>query len=293
MNKTISKIIITAQLLLVAFSEAGAQAVNVKEGLSDTYYTIMLIVCVILFNLIFIPLMFGDEEGKAETQTVVKRSLFKVLKDKLSGTTPIEQEDTILLEDDFDGIRELDNKVPPWFNILFYGTIIFAMIYLVYYHVFSMGRLPAQEYSDEMYEAQLIREEMIRTGAFINENNVVLLTDPESIKKGEEIFSINCTPCHGMKGEGTVGPNLTDEYWIHGGGVKNVFKTVRYGVPVKGMIAWQTQLNPKKMQEVVSYVLTLQGTNPPNGKIAEGEKYVEQDSLKDLNKDTLKTNDTK
>jgi cytochrome c oxidase cbb3-type subunit 3 len=81
----------------------------------------------------------------------------------------------------------------------------------------------------------------------------------------------NCAACHGQKGEGVVGPNLTDAYWIHGGGIKNVFKTIKYGVPAKGMIAWETQLSPSQIQKVASYVLTLQGTNPPNGKAPEGE----------------------
>ena len=82
-------------------------------------------------------------------------------------------------------------------------------------------------------------------------------------------------PCHGQKGEGLVGPNFADEYWIHGGGIKNVFKVIKYGVPDKGMIAWQAQLKPADMQKVGSYILTLQGTNPPNPKAPQGTIWAD------------------
>jgi cytochrome c oxidase cbb3-type subunit 3 len=128
---------------------------------------------------------------------------------------------------------------------------------------------------------------MIKSGAFINEETVTLLTEPASLQSGKTIYTTNCVPCHGTGGEGTVGPNLTDDYWIHGGGIKNIFKTVKYGVPAKGMISWQTLLNPKQMQEVSSYIITLHGTNPPNGKPPEGNLYAPADTLK--TNDSLKT----
>ena len=94
--------------------------------------------------------------------------------------------------------------------------------------------------------------------------------------QGELIFKSFCAACHGQKGEGTVGPNFTDEYWIHGGGIQNVFKTIKYGVPDKGMIAWAAQLKPADMQKVASYILTLKGTNPPNPKAPQGEIWKEK-----------------
>ncbi|HMS65721.1 MAG TPA: cbb3-type cytochrome c oxidase N-terminal domain-containing protein [Ignavibacteria bacterium] len=266
----------------VTFAQTTVAA---NEGNTDTYNTVLLIVLLILFNLVFLPLLFPKDETVSD-EIVVKDSAIKSLKTKLYGLVPLEQEHSILLEDNFDGIRELDNKVPPWFNILFYGTVIFAFIYLLDYHVLKTGKLPFQEYADEVNTANMKREELIRTGAFINENNVTLLSDAESLNSGKQIFAVNCTPCHGANAEGTVGPNLTDQYWIHGGGVTNIFKTVKYGVPVKGMISWQTQLNPKKMQMVVSYVMSLAGTNPPNGKIPEGNLFTVTDSTGTL-KDSL------
>ncbi|HJY62941.1 MAG TPA: c-type cytochrome, partial [Ignavibacteria bacterium] len=172
-----------------------------------------------------------------------------------------------------------------WFNALFIGTVLFAAIYLLNYHVFGTGKLMIDEYLDDIRAANEKREELIKTGALINENNVTLLTDNASLQNGKNTFMVNCVPCHGPDGGGTVGPNLTDKYWIHGGGIKNVFKTVTNGVPVKGMISWKTLLNPKKIQEVSAYILTLEGTNPPTGKPPEGNLYI--DSTQTVN-DTTK-----
>lgn len=221
-------------------------------------------------------------------------SFLRKLSQILNRGVPVEHEKEIMIDHDFDGIHELNNKVPPWFNILFYGTIVFAAVYLVDYHVLGSGNIMIDEYSQEVTTANQKREELIRTGAFINENNVTLLTDAGELDKGKQIFTTNCTPCHGPDAGGTVGPNLTDKYWVHGGGIKNVFTTVKNGVPVKGMISWQTMLNPKQMQQVSSYVLSLQGTTPAVGKPPEGNLWEEKtDSLnaKDTNKvkaDSLK-----
>jgi cytochrome c oxidase cbb3-type subunit 3 len=228
-----------------------------------------------LLNAIFIPLLKESPIYGAEALAVPKRSALKAMYDKLSGLRPISEERELIMDEEYDGITELDNNVPPWFNILFYSTIVFALLYMLNYHVFKVGRLPFQEYTDEVYAADMKREELIRTGAFINENTVTLLTEKAALDNGKQVFTANCVPCHGNNAEGTVGPNLTDQFWIHGGGIKNVFKTIKYGVPAKGMISWQNQFNPKTMQEVASYVISLQGTNPPNGKPPEGDKYVE------------------
>ena len=108
----------------------------------------------------------------------------------------------------------------------------------------------------------------------VNENTVAALTDQKSLAFGQEIFISKCAACHGQKGEGTVGPNMTDEYWLHGGSIKNIFRTVYNGVPDKGMISWSNQLRPSEIQAVSSYILTLKGTNPPNPKAPQGDKYV-------------------
>ncbi|MGB3019072.1 MAG: cbb3-type cytochrome c oxidase N-terminal domain-containing protein [Ignavibacteria bacterium] len=281
----ITFVLVTAPLM------AQTTTVVVEDTDMTNYYIILFAVFFLLLNAIFVPLLKESPNyGESTNALEPRKSILKGIYDKISGLKPISQERELMMDEDYDGITELDNNVPPWFNILFYGTIVFAFVYILNYHVLGFGSLPLQEYTDEVTAANFKREELIRTGAFINENSVVLLTDKAALDNGKQIFLANCVPCHGNNGEGTVGPNLTDQFWIHGGGIKNVFKTLKYGVPAKGMIAWQNQFNPKSMQEVGSYVLSLQGTNPPNGKAPEGPLYVEAaaDSLK-TGKDTLKS----
>jgi cytochrome c oxidase cbb3-type subunit 3 len=122
----------------------------------------------------------------------------------------------------------------------------------------------------------------------VNSETVIALTDADAISAGQGIYIQNCVACHGQKGEGSVGPNLTDEYWIHGGGIKNVFKTVQNGVPAKGMISWKSQLSPKQIQQVSSFILTFQGTKPDNGKAPQGDIWKEEVAAVDSTVVTVK-----
>lgn len=191
---------------------------------------------------------------------------------RFTDAVPIEREYEIMLDHNYDGIRELDNKLPPWWVYMFYSTIVFGVFYMWYYHIYGTGNIQEEEYKTEMAQAEV---DMKLSASKVDENSVTLITDTLKLKNGEIIFQSNCAACHGKEGEGSVGPNLTDDYWLHGVGIKNVFKTVKYGVPAKGMIPWQAQLSPTQIQEVSSYIIKLKGTNPPNPKAPQGELIKE------------------
>lgn len=195
---------------------------------------------------------------------------------------PIEREGEITFHHAYDGIRELDNRLPPWWVNMFILTIVWSVGYMWYYHWGGGGPSQIDEYKTDMEVAKKeIALAVAGKAAAVDENTVTALTDATSLGEGELIYKNLCVACHGPKGEGTVGPNFSDEYWIHGGGIKNIFKTIKYGVPDKGMISWQTQLKPADMQKVGSYILTFQGTNPPNPKAPQGEIWKEEGAAQD------------
>ena len=188
-----------------------------------------------------------------------------------TGLRPIEEEKDIMIKDSHDGIIELDNPTPPWFMYLFYLTILFGVIYLIQYHVIQDGNIQETEYKTDMAKAEKERAIYLKKFAkSINENNVLLATSKKDLKEGSQIYNTNCVACHGNLGQGGVGPNFTDRFWIHGAGIKDLFKTITNGVPEKGMIAWNKTLNPLQIQQVASYILKLQGTNPPGAKEPQG-----------------------
>lgn len=197
--------------------------------------------------------------------------------EKVLSLRPISAESRMTLSHAYDGIKELDNPTPPWFNYLFYGTIVFGIGYLLYFHVMGDGQIMHNEYQQEIALAEKAQEEYAKkTANAINESNVTLLKDAKGIAEGKALYTQYCVACHGAEGQGGVGPNLTDEYWLHGGSIKDVFKTVKEGVPAKGMIAWKSQLKANQIQQVSSFILSLQGTKPAGGKEPQGEKYAPQ-----------------
>lgn len=198
---------------------------------------------------------------------------------KLFQINPVSTDDDVIIDESHDGIYELDNPPPPWFMFLFYGCILFALVYFVRFSLTDYGYSQEDEYALELKAAEtrsLIKPEMKGAIANIDENNVVELMDKASLDLGKSIYIQNCKICHGQGGKGLQGsgPNLTDEYWKHGGGVLNIFKTVKYGVIEKGMVPWKDNLSPIKIQQVVSYILSIQGTNPEGAKAPEGDLWV-------------------
>ncbi|TZF85636.1 c-type cytochrome (plasmid) [Pedobacter sp. BS3] len=192
---------------------------------------------------------------------------------KILGLRPLSEEKELLMEHEFDGITELDNPTPRWFMWLFYATIFFGVAYLFNYHILGWGKLQDEEYVAEMQKAEKDKAAHLTQSADnVDENTVKENTDAAVISAGEAIFKQNCVACHGDKGQGIVGPNLTDEYWLHGGKINNIFKTIKYGIPEKGMISWEKTLTAKQISDVANYIKSLKGTNPPNPKAPQGDK---------------------
>ncbi|MFK8006296.1 MAG: cbb3-type cytochrome c oxidase N-terminal domain-containing protein [Saprospiraceae bacterium] len=220
-------------------------------------------------------------------KTVKQDSFLNYMYRELAGGVPLEQEADILLNHNYDGIQELDNNMPPWWVGMFYASIIFSFVYIFVYHFSDIGVLQAEEYQIENRNAEIAiaafnlaqkeaKEKEKSSGEKVEK--LVALTDLDKISVGKETFVTFCAACHGKLGEGMVGlgQNLTDEYWIHGGGIENMVKTISNGVPSTTMIPWKTSLSEQQILEVASFILTLQGSNPPNAREPEGEKWKEE-----------------
>ena len=181
-----------------------------------------------------------------------------------------EYKDPLLLEHEVDGIRELDNKLPRWWVWLFYLSITFAVIYLSVYHVFAKGNVAKYGQMAAEYQAEMKIGAALKVAAMTRfEATMASLQpskDPEAVARGKKTFLTLCAPCHRADGGGLVGPNLCDDYWIHGSNFVDNVTTIWNGVPAKGMITWKNSLKPQEVVEVASYIYTLRGTHPPNPK---------------------------
>ncbi|MAZ28084.1 MAG: cytochrome C oxidase subunit III [Cytophagaceae bacterium] len=240
-------------------------------------------ICVIALESVLYRTLKAEDKVKFDDKRAFeKANQFKWFKDtykKLLGSKPIEQEGEIVLDHNYDGIRELDNKLPPWWVYGFYATIIFAVVYMARYHIFD-GASQEEEYKIAVAEAKIEIEEYKKTAKdLVDFNTVELLVDASDLKAGETIFTGNCIACHKVGGAGGIGPNLTDDHWILGGGIKNVFKTISEGGRAgKGMVSWKSDLKPSEMAQVASYVLSLHGTNPADAKEPEGEIWLDENA---------------
>jgi cytochrome c oxidase cbb3-type subunit 3 len=263
---------LTILMLPVSIStkaESLTQADPTVDFLSLFIIALLGFILLVLLYLLYVLKVFI---AKTQPQNATAAWYAGLIK-KLTDTVPVDQEEVILTDHIYDGIRELDNNLPPWWKYMFYATIVFAGAYMYYYHFSPDGQLQIEEYHQEVAIAEKeIAAYMKLAANSIDETNVKL-SEAKGIENGKSIFLQNCAACHGRAGEGGVGPNLTDEYWLHEGGLKDVFRTIKYGVPQKGMISWKTQLSPSGIQDVASYIMSIQGTNPPNGKAPQGEQY--------------------
>ncbi len=276
------------------FIDSGDRPAFVK------YPMVALFLAVFLFLLIAIEMVVSavdnvtyhlltDEQKKqleeAKSFNLSENKAFLRAKGWFVKSRPIELENEILLHHDYDGIQELDNDLPPWWKNLFYACIIFGIIYMAKYHIFGS---PSQdeEFQMEMAEAKLAVEEYKKNAKdLIDAESVTLLTDASEIAAGKKVFETNCVACHRPDGGGSIGPNLTDDHWILGGGIKNIFHTISEGGrDGKGMVAWKGTLKPSEIQQVASYVISLKGTNPADAKAPEGDVYVEENAEKPAEK---------
>lgn len=295
-NKNIAFIIVTLSLLMQS-AQVWAAAETEQGGGSYFYDKFLanglllfaglavLAALWALFQLLSImvkvqQIRIYEEQGMTEFLKEVKKprkNMWQTLYKRWTNVVPIEKEKDILMDHNYDGIRELDNSLPPWWVAMFYITIGFAVVYMTYNHFSGYGMSSTEKYELEMEKAEeAVQAYLSKQANLVDESNVEMLTDQADLDAGKIIFDTQCAVCHGTMGEGGIGPNMTDQYWVHGGSIKDVFRTVKYGVPEKGMISWKSQLSAGDMAKVSSYILTLVGTNPPNQKDPEGELYQEQ-----------------
>ncbi len=174
----------------------------------------------------------------------------------------------LIKDHEYDGIRELDNDLPPWWKWLFYISIVFFIVYLIRLFVFEADDLvQLTEYNKEMAQAASLNPTPAQSQTF----EIKVLNDQTSLTNGKAIFDKICAVCHLVDGGGLVGPNMTDDYWIHGNSIEEMFNTVANGVIEKGMIAYKDQYSPQQRLEVISYILTLHGTTPATPKAPQGD----------------------
>ena len=273
--------------LMEYFIDSGDKPAIIEYPITQ-FFMLMVLMLLIAIELILKSIeniMFqtlSDEAKERYLESKNKKPEWKWAKNMLASLTKsksIEHEGEVIMDHNYDGIRELDNVLPPWWVYLFYGTIIFAVVYLVRFHI--IGDYDQKlEYEQEVAAAQLAIEEYKKTAKdLVDVNTVEFLSDAADLSAGEKIFVANCVVCHTADGGGGIGPNLTDEYWILGGGIKNVFNTVSEGGrDGKGMIAWKQTLKPAEIAQVSSYVITLGGTTPENPKAPEGDIWIDPDA---------------
>lgn len=247
---------------------------------SDFYLLVIIISLelVVIFMLsiyitVLLKVIKGEPEYSAEAKAVAQKSWFW---DKFNAAATLEKEKDIMLDHDYDGIRELDNSLPPWWKYGFYLTIVVGIIYLYRFHVSHTGPSSEEEFVAEMQKGEEDKAEYLAKSANnVDENTVTLMTSESDIAAGKEVFVKNCAACHLADGGGSVGPNLTDEYWLHSGGIKDIFKSVKYGWQDKGMKSWKDDLSPKQIQQVASFIKSLKGTHPATPKAPQGDIYIE------------------
>lgn len=293
---------ITTVLLLCCLSASSfGQDKPVEEAVKTTssigglsvfsFYSLCTVigleVLVILVMAYYIKLFIVKEKILVDAAPKAAKTLqLKKIWQKMNNFKSQQEEEALVLAHDYDGIHELDNRLPRWWVYGFYFTILFGTVYIYRYHVSHTAPLPEEELQIAIHDAEIQKENYLKTAADkVDENTITLNADPSFVGDGQKLFSANCAPCHGDKGQGIVGPNLTDDYWLHNGNIKDIFKTIKYGYPEKGMKSWKDDFAPVQIAKIANYIKTLHGTNPPNAKEPQGELY--KDDAVQSGKDSL------
>ncbi len=288
-NKTVSLLLLVGLSLFSVTSNAQAPAatevVNVVPnygGMDSTAFW-MLVAVIFVEVLVIAFMMFSIRRIQAELfqqkekqQTDVLRKWWSGLDKKFfTKAVAVEKEADVLLDHDYDGIKELDNALPPWWKYGFIITIVVAFVYLLNFHVLGYGQNPTQEYQTEIANAQEAKEIYeSQNKDKIDESNLKMPL-AEELNPGKEIFTSVCWTCHGKLGEGGAGPNLTDDYWIHKGSLTDVYISIKHGYPDKGMQSWEKNYSPKEILSLAGFIKTLKGTNPANPKAPQGDLFSE------------------
>lgn len=261
---------------LFAQGQSGDSAMFVVYTLLSIVLLVLILVIGITFYVVKVINMLversvREQADKAGNVYVPAPSWWQAMKQRLTRAIPVEKEEDIMMEHSYDGIRELDNHLPPWWTWLFYGTVAWAVIYMIVYHVGGWLPLSTDEYLAEVEQIQKLRAS--QSVAQIDESTLEFTAEPEFIHKGKEIFVGNCASCHRNDGGGGIGPNLTDEYWIHGGSIRDIYAVIKNGVPEKGMISWAAILKPEEMRNAAFFIMSIRGTSPAGAKAPQGEIY--------------------
>lgn len=237
---------------------------------------IILLLVLMVYLMTFMVAVFRNENPElANEPSWWEKFKERFVTGKMDTVGGKEEKAKMMADHSYDGITELDNFMPPWLQWVFILTIIYGVGYFTYYSVLGLGLTGVEEYQEELrIEAIAAEARMANLAASIDETNVTVDDSESGLAVGKSIFEANCAACHAADGGGGVVPNLTDQYWIHGGSINDVFSVVKYGVVSKGMVPWEDQLSPQEMQQVSSYILSLVGTTPASPKDPQGELYT-------------------